>query len=148
MRRTAGLISFFCAGLLLLLLLSSPKGGGGVVVAPPIPGVKAILIIEDKPGRYKIPPKQLSILSAGDVSDFAKANGFEFKTWDVRVQAAPGPLKTAFDKLVRQNGDQFQLAEGVKLPWLLISNDPAKKGYNGALPGDLPAMNALLERMK
>lgn len=139
MRRTAGLISFFCAGLLLLLLLSSPKGGGGV--APPIPGVdKIILIVEDKEARRNLSPKQLAIFAAGDVADFATTNGFTMRILDKGAQVTPGPIRDAV---------QVVLAKPMlKLPWLVISNKPAGKGYDGILPADVPEMKALLESKK
>lgn len=138
--RKAGFIIAAVSGVaFFLLLLAMPGGGGGV--APPIPGVdKIILVVEDKEARRNLPPKQLSIFAAGDVADFATTNGFVMRILDKGAQITPGPIKSAVDTVLAK--------PTLKLPWLVISNKPAGKGYDGVLPADVPEMKALLESKK
>lgn len=108
------------------------------VVAPNL----RVLIIEETAERHKVPSKQLVILTAKAIRDYAKekcAKGPgghpDFRVWDKDVDASKDgspALRTMLAK-PRQS-----------LPWIVITND--KTEFSGPLPASVDETLALLKK--
>lgn len=112
---------------------------------PPAPAPIAaeglhVLIVVESSDAAKLPPKQVSMLTARSVRDYLdshcpKVNGTpEWRIWDKDVSTAnESPLwREAF---ARKRGG---------VPWIVVSN--GKAGYDGPLPGSIEELLALLKR--
>jgi hypothetical protein len=123
--RVFGAICTTLGGFLLIALAVS-GGGGGLLPAtpPPIPGIaKAFLVVHDQANRRNLKPDQLAVLTSTILVDKLNQNGFQSRYWDKsNVLNGTGPIAEAGKKV---------LAENKPLPWMLISNETAGKGYSG-----------------
>lgn len=99
-----------------------------------------VLIVVESSDAAKLPPKQVSILTAKSVRDYLdshcpKVGGTpEWRIWDKDVNTAnESPLwRAAFAR--KRTG----------VPWIAVSN--GKTGYEGPLPGSIEELLALLKR--